>query len=161
MASITVPVPEERTAEFYEFFGVWLAGKLSPGQGSTGTYQIPPQTVAPVKALLEWGDGERDFRDAKALWRKYSPRARKMFGLLIDNPDREYTGEEIAEACDIPNGAHGVAGVLAWPGRHGRLIRRELPSSWRLDPDTLQSVYWMPAKRAEMFKAVRAKVEAD
>ncbi len=160
MADITVPVPDERTAEFYEFFGVWLGGKLSPGQGSTGTYQIPPQTLASVKAS-QWGDGEQDFLDAEALWRKYSPRARKMFGLLIDNPDREYTGEQIAEACDIPNGAHGVAGVLAWPGRHGALIGRELPSSWRADLDTLQSFYSMPAKRAEMFKAVRGKVEAD
>ena len=53
-----------------------------------------------------------------------------------------------------------MAGVLAWPGRHGAPIGRGLPTEWREDQATLESFYWMPAKRAEMFKAVRAKVEA-
>ena len=29
MTDITVPVPDDRTAEFYQFFGLWLAGSLS------------------------------------------------------------------------------------------------------------------------------------
>ena len=29
MADITVPIPDERVAEFYQFFGLWLAKSLS------------------------------------------------------------------------------------------------------------------------------------
>ena len=82
-----------------------------------------------------------------------------MFSLLIDNPEKEFTGEQIAEECGIPNGAHGVAGVLAWPGRHGAAIGRGLPTEWREDPETLESFYSMPAMRAKMFKAARETVE--
>ena len=82
-----------------------------------------------------------------------------MFSLLIDNPGEEYTGAQIAEACDIPNGAHGVAGVLAWPGRHGAAIGRGLPTEWREDPETFEGYYWIPTDRAEVFKAAREKAE--
>jgi hypothetical protein len=82
-----------------------------------------------------------------------------MFSLLMDHPDQEYTGEQIAQEVNIPNGAHGVAGVHAWPGRHGNAIGRGLPSHWREDPETLQSFYWMPATTAELFRAARARVE--
>ncbi len=81
-----------------------------------------------------------------------------MFSLLIDHPDREYTGDQIAE-CGIPNGAHGVAGVLAWPGRHGSAIGRGLPSEWREDPVEVVGYYWIPADRAEVFKAARERAE--
>lgn len=162
MADITVPVPDERTAEFYQFFGLWLAGSLSLNQASSeaaeGSVALP-ETSEPVK-LTPWGDDDSDFADAVALWHKYSPRARAMFSLLIDNPGKEYTGADIAEACNIPNGAHGVAGVLAWPGRHGAKLKRGLPSAWREDPETLESYYWMSEKRAAFFKSVRESAEA-
>ena len=82
-----------------------------------------------------------------------------MFSLLMDHAEDEFTGTQIAQEVNIPNGAHGVAGVLAWPGRFGAAIGRGLPSEWREDPETWESYYWMPAKRAEMFRAVREKVE--
>lgn len=161
MADITVPVPDERIAEFYQFFGLWLAGSLSlnptPSEGTeapTSSFETP----APAK-VTPWGDADSDFTDAVTLWQKYSPRARAMFSLLIDNPAKEFTGANIAETCNIPNGAHGVAGVLAWPGRHGAKINRGLPSSWREDPETLESYYWMPKKRAAFFKSVRESAE--
>lgn len=162
MADITVPVPDERTAEFYQFFGLWLAGALSlPGGISRGSEdRREPADTSRTEAKLEpWGDTQQDLEDAVTLWRKYSKNARAMFSLLIDNPDKEFTGAQIAEAVNIPNGPHGVAGVLAWPGRHGVDVGRKLPTEWREDPNTLQSYYWMPAQRAELFKAARAKVE--
>ncbi len=81
-----------------------------------------------------------------------------MFGLLMDTPDKEFSGEQIAEACDIPTGRSGVAGVLAWPGRHCLAIGRRLPTQWREDSTTFEGFYWMPADRAELFKAARAKL---
>lgn len=155
MADITVPVPEERTAEFYQFFGLWLAGSLSISQSPAGASEASPR---PQHA--PWGTTEQDYVDAEALWKKYSANARKMFSLMIDNPDTKYTGEQIAEACGIPNGAHGVAGVLAWPGRHGAAIGRRLPTDWDEDENDGTSYYWIPAERAAMFKDVREKAEA-
>ena len=159
MTDITVPVPDERTAEFYQFFGLWLAGSLSISAGTSGASESPSAAADSIAQPTPWGDSEQDYSDADTLWKKFSPRARKMFSLLIDNPREEYTGAQIAEACDIPNGAHGVAGVLAWPGRHGAAIGRGLPTEWRVDPATFESYYWIPADRAEVFKAAREKAE--
>lgn len=159
MANQTVPVPDDRTAEFYQFFGLWLAGALSLPGSPEKAQQAPSGVSGPTQGIKEWGNTEEDYADAETLWKKYSPNARAMFSLLIDNPDKDFTGDEIAKAVGIPNGAHGVAGVLAWPGRHGAPLRRWLPTSWREDPETLDSYYWMPKERAELFKVVRAKVE--
>lgn len=153
MADITVPVPDDRIAEFYSFFGTWLAGSLNPSSGEAADGSGVPQ------ASHEWGSTDDDLADAVALWKKFSPRARAMFSLLIDNPGTEYTGEQIAEACGIPNGAHGVAGVLAWPGRHGAAIGRGLPSNWRQDPETFESFYAMSPERAALFGAARDAAE--
>jgi len=160
MPDVTVPVPDDRTAEFYQFFGLWLAGSLSLNQRPV----VAPDTsaeVPPVKYhdLPLWGTTEEDFNDAEVLWMKYSPNARKMFSLLIDNAGKQFTGDQIADAVGIPNGAHGVAGVLAWPGRYGYAMGRRLPSDWREDQAAEESYYWMPAERAEMFKSVREKVQ--
>lgn len=162
MADLTVPVPDDRTAEFYQFFGLWLSGALSLSGSPAGTPQASGGApVARAGALKPWGDTPEDHADAETLWRKYSPNARAMFSLLIDNGGKEFTGDEIAEACNIPHGAHGVAGVLAWPGRHGVKIGRRLPTEWREDPNTFEGIYHVPADRAEMFKAARAKVEEE
>jgi hypothetical protein len=158
MADLTVPVPDERIPEFYTFFGLWLSNTLSlpaaTSAGSAGALESSPPAE-----YREWGDTNEDLADAVALWRKFSLNARKMFGLLIDNPGRKYTGGQIADECGIPNGAHGVAGVLAWPGRHGAAIGRGLPSHWREDPETFESFYWMSDERAALFAAAREQVE--
>lgn len=160
MADITVPVPDERVAEFYQVFGLWLAGSLSTFQGPSEARSEAPETSKPPQ-LTPWGASEQDYADAELLWKKYSPNARKMFSLMIDDPDTKYTGEQIAQACGIPNGAHGVAGVLAWPGRHGAAIGRWMPTDWAEDEDAGTSYYWIPADRASMFRAVRDRVEGS
>ena len=33
-------------------------------------------------------------------------------------------------AEEIPDGKHGVGGVLGWPGRHCIAVNRKLPWSW-------------------------------
>lgn len=157
MADITVPVPDDRVPEFFSFFGLWLAGSLSLPAAASGIAQEPPETPQQIR---DWGNTDEDLADAVTLWTKFSPRARAMFSLLIDNPGQEYTGEQIAEACNIPNGAHGVAGVLAWPGRHGAAIGRGLPSEWVVEPETYETFYSMPAERAALFGAAREQAEA-
>lgn len=159
MVDITVPVPQDRTAEFYQFFGLWLAGSLAANELAHEDLQ-PRAALADGKPrMLPWGSSEQDYVDAERLWKKYSKSARAMFSLLIDNPDKRYTGDQIATEIGIKHGARGVAGLLAWPGRHGAKIGRGLPSEWGHDEDTSEGSYWIPADRAEAFKAARAKVE--
>jgi Family of unknown function (DUF6416) len=148
---------EEDAEVEHQFFGLWLAGSLSQSPNPPGAPESHAEASQPQRT--PWGDTEQDLADAEALWRRYSPAARAMFSLLMDHPDQEYTGEQIAQEVNIPNGAHGVAGVHAWPGRYGNAIGRGLPSEWREDPETLQSFYWMPAATAQLFRAARARVE--
>lgn len=160
MADITVPVPDDRTAEFYQFFGLWLAGSLKPNDLADALPQADLGSSGGKVEMLPWGSSEQDHIDAEQLWKKYSKSARAMFGLLMDNPGKRYTGDQIATEIGINYGARGVAGLLAWPGRYGAKIGRGLPSEWGHDGDSAEGAYWIPADRAEVFKAARAKVEA-
>jgi Family of unknown function (DUF6416) len=161
MPDITVPVPDERTAEFYQFFGRWLAGSVQqepeiPGEGSPGvTDTLKGQHDKP----RHWTGSDDDLEDAEYLWGKYNKRAKGLFNLLMEDPGRPYTGRQIAEAVGIPNGANGVAGVLAWPGRYGLERQRHLPSLWKDGEDGAESVYWMEPEVADLFSKVRAKLD--
>lgn len=160
MVDITVPIPDDRTAEFYQFFGMWLAGSLDTSSASASTVKTSSGAIGDDSPpLLPWGSGERDYADAEKLWRKYSTPARAMFSLMIDHPDQHFTGDQIADAIEIPHGARGVAGALAWPGRHGIKIGRGLPTEYGRDQETGEGYYWIPADRAEVFKRAREKVE--
>lgn len=161
MADITVPVPDDRTAEFYQFFGLWLAGSLSLSPNTPQSPEGGPvEADETPKPRVPWGTTEEDYADALTLWRKYSPQARAMFSLLMDDPDTPYTGDEIAEKIGVKNGAHGIAGVLAWPGRHGAKSSRGLPTYFYEDEDGVGR-YLIPAERADLFKTAREKVAAD
>lgn len=153
MPDVTVPVPDARLADFYQFFSRWLDGTLS-----LTTEPAAEETEGLGDERLPWTSD--DHANAEWLWRKLNKRARSLFNLLMETPGREYTGHEIAKTLDIPNGANGVAGVLAWPGRYTWEIRRELPSSWRdgEDPGT-PSVYWMTPETAQLFQDARNAVE--
>jgi hypothetical protein len=147
MQEIKVLVPGERVAEFYQFFGSWLAGDAaaaasgpaSQGGGGQGT------EVAP------WGQTEEDAALAKIVWDKLSSRGKAMFGLLMESPGEQFSGEWIAEKLDIPNGKYGVAGVLAWPGRHCIAVGRELPVRYRDGEVGGSANYWMTHEVAELF----------
>lgn len=156
MTDITVPVPEERTAEFYQFFGHWLAGSLSlpgtPSRATEGSQETPK---------LPWSGTDQDSDDAETLWRRYSATARALFSLLMDSPGTAYTGEQIAQKLNITHGSRGVAGVLAWPGRYAVELGREQPWYWRWDQATQESFYWIPAELAELFTTVRSRVEGS
>ena len=160
MADITVPVPDERHAEFYQFFGLWLAGSLNLfPRVVKGPESQSEAAEAPKPVYQPWGDSAEDVADAASLWKKLTLRARAMFSLLIDDPGKKFSGQQIADALDIPHGAHGVAGVLGYPGRHAKAIGRRLPTSWREDLETFESFYWMSEEDASPFKVARKQVE--
>jgi hypothetical protein len=141
---ITVKVPEDRVPEFYSFVGAWLAGELGEDQ-DTGP-SVPPS---------EWTNTEEDLPLARLVWGKLSPRAKGLFSLLMDNPGVKVSGEELADTLEIPNGKYGVAGVLAWPGRHSAAVNRALPCKYEDGPVGGSANYWMESDVAELFLQVR------
>ena len=141
---ITVKVPEDRVPEFYSLVGSWLAGELGEEQGAT-----------PSVPASEWTNSEEDVALARLVWGKLSPRAKALFSLLMDNPGVKVSGEELADTLDIPNGKYGVAGVLAWPGRHSAAVNRTLPCKYEDGPVGGSASYWMESDIAELFQEVR------
>jgi hypothetical protein len=145
---VTVPVPEERVAEFYAWFAAFLAaepghGPGRPGFGGRGRRgRRPPGTAAAWSA----GDGER----AAWLYGRLAPAARELFDLVAAAPGRRFSGNEVAARLGLEKGAHGVAGILAWPGRYCRHLDRTLPiaTAGRADGGT---DYFMEPEVAALF----------
>ena len=151
---VTVAVPEERVPEFY----VWFANFLAAEPGG------PPWSAHRARggrhghgepAAWSAADGDR----AVWLYGKLAPPARELFDVLIDGPGERHAGNEVAARLGLEKGAHGVAGILAWPGRYARKLARELPiaTSGRADGGT---DYYMDPAVAEIFAAARERVRA-
>lgn len=153
MADITVPVPDDRIGEFYQFFGLWLEGSLTlPARASHVFSQFPKES----ENRQAWTGADEDREDAEKLWSKMTGQAKGFYNLLIDAPETKFTGNQIAKELGIPKGANGVAGVLAWPGRYCLTMNRRLPQHWKNGEDGAPSTYWMDADVAALFKAVRS-----
>ncbi len=145
MIDVSVKVPEERLADFYAMYGRWLSG----------TEEAAATDEDATAHATYWADTDEDAALAKVVWTKFSDRAKALFSTLMDNPDRKYSGEELAEALEIPNGKYGVAGVLAWPGRHSATVNRYLPVRYEDGPKGGSANYWMTSDVASLFRKVR------
>lgn len=151
---VTVAVPEERVPEFYAWFASFLAAE--PGG---------PQSWGGPRGRGH-GRGPRSHHDAVAwsaqdadqaawLYGKLAPPARELFDLMIDAPGQRFSGNEMAARLGLERGAHGVAGILAWPGRYSRRLGRELPISTE-GRDDGGTDYYLSADAAKLFAAARA-----
>ncbi|MBW0116609.1 DUF6416 domain-containing protein [Pseudonocardia abyssalis] len=146
MIDITVKVPEDRVPEFYSMYGTWLNS---------------PAPVEPLVDLQSQGDaGHLPWTDADAdlaaiVWDKLSDTAKGLFSALIDNPEQRFSGDELSEMLRIPNGKHGVAGVLAWPGRHCAAVNRTWPWSWSSYLQEGTPGYWFTPDVAQLFRDAR------
>ena len=153
---ITVAVPEERVPEFYVWFASFLAaeGGGSPmgGPRGRGRRRGGPHHAFREPAPWSAADGEQ----AAWLYGRLAPPARALFDELIDAPGERRAGNEIAARLGLDKGAHGVAGILAWPGRYSRKVARELPiaTAGRADGGT---DYYMEPAVAEIFAAARTR----
>lgn len=152
MADLTVPVPEDRVPEFYQFFGAWLAGAPAP-VAVVGQHVGNPETDA-----VPWAKTDEDLALAQIVWRKLSDRAKAMFDLLMEHPGAKISGEMIAEKVTIPNGKYGVAGVLAWPGRHCYAVGRLLPVRYEDGPVGGSANYWVEKDVADLFKHAQEEI---
>lgn len=142
MQEIKVLVDEARVAEFYEMFGRWLAGR-------------PAEDLPETKPQLPWGSTDDDLALAQVVWEKLSDRAKALFGVLMDAPETKVSGEKLADDLEIPNGKYGVAGVLAWPGRHCLAVGRQLPVKYADGAVGESANYWMTQEVAALFRKAR------
>jgi hypothetical protein len=144
LIDITVKVPEDRVAEFYSMFGRWLA---EPGM------LFASSVGEPDGEGVAWS--RSDVEIAGVVWGKFSETAKALFSTLIDKPGSKFSGDELAQMLGIPNGKHGVAGVLAWPGRYCQAAGRTWP--WTFEyPEGGSARYGMTEEIADIFRQARA-----
>ncbi len=158
--SVTVEVPEDRVPEFYLWFGAFLAS--APGSGPPGSG--PPRFGRGGPRRGGFGrHGHEDRRawtaddldDARWLYARLSDPARELFDLLIDSPGERHSGNAIAARLEIDKGAHGLAGIVAWPGRWCRKLGLDFPITTTARDDG-GTDYAMQPELAELFSRARA-----
>ena len=149
---ITVAVPEERVPEFYVWFASFLAAEPGgpPWRGRRGRgARHGAGEPAP------WSAADAD--EAAWLYGRLAAPARALFDELIDAAGERRAGNELAARLGLEMGAHGVAGILAWPGRYSRKLDRELPIATEGRADGGTDYYMEPAVAA-IFAAARERV---
>jgi hypothetical protein len=154
---ITVAVPEERVPEFY----AWFADFLTADPGTAPSRERGRRGHPGRRHRSEASAWSMDDADQAAwLYRKLAPPARELFDLLVDAPGERFGGEMIARRLRLEKGAHGVAGILAWPGRYSRHLDRVLPinTEGRADGGT---DYYIDPDTAAIFEAARERADAQ
>jgi len=149
---ITVAVPEERVPEFYAWFADFLRAEAGTAPSSERG-RLGHRGRRHRSDVSAWSADDAD--QAAWLYRKLAPPARELFDLLLDAPGERFGGEMIARRLGLEKGAHGVAGILAWPGRYSRHLDRVLPidtegradggTDYYIDPDT--AAIFAPARK--------------
>jgi hypothetical protein len=150
---VTVAVPEERVPEFYSWFATFLEAEPGGPAPSWGRGGRGPRGSRHHGETRAWSAADAD--QAAWLYGKLAQPARELFDLLADAPGERFGGENIAKRLGLEKGAHGVAGILAWPGRYSRHLDRVLPiaTDGRADGGT---DYYMDPDVAALFAAARA-----
>jgi hypothetical protein len=151
---VTVAVPEERVPEFYAWFAAFLAAEPGTPPPSAGHRRRGQRGLRHQIEASAWSADDAD--QAAWLYHRLAPPARELFDLLLAAPGERFGGELIAQRLGLDKGAHGVAGILAWPGRYSRHLERVLPiaTEGRADGGT---DYYIDADTAELFTAARAR----
>ena len=149
--TITVDVPQERVPEFYAWFAQFLGsepGAWSPRRGRGGLGRHGGGHGGRHDDPAPWTTDDGDA--AAWLATRLSEPARELFDILIASPGQTFPGNELATRLRLEKGAHGLAGILAWPGRWCRKLGREFPivTTAREDGETL---YSMPPETAAIF----------
>jgi hypothetical protein len=153
---VTVAVPEDRVPEFYLWFAAFLAAEPGSPPPPEGRGRPGPRGTRHRAEARAWSVEDAD--QAAWLYGRLAPPARELFDLLIDAPGERFGGENIAKRLELDKGAHGVAGILAWPGRYSRHLGRALPiaTDGRSDGGT---DYYIDPDVAALF--AKARTQAD
>jgi hypothetical protein len=151
---VTVAVPEERVPEFYAWFAAFLAAEPGTAPPLSGRGHRGPRGLRPHGSAEAWSADDAD--QAAWLYHRLAPPARELFDLLLAAPGQRIGGEQVAKRLKLDKGAHGVAGILAWPGRYSRRVGRVLPiaTEGRADGGT---DYYMEPDVAALFTAAQTR----
>jgi hypothetical protein len=154
---VTVAVPEERVPEFYAWFASFLAAQPGAAPPFAGGSPRGSRSHRHHGEAQAWSAQDAD--QATWLYGRLAPQARELFDLLAGSPGERFGGEDIAKRLKLEKGAHGVAGILAWPGRYSRHLDRALPiaTEGRADGGT---DYYMDPALAELFSTARTSSPA-
>lgn len=137
--NVSVAIPADRVVEFHTEHAAWLTKVASHSN------EAPAVTKA-----VPWTAGDAAL--ARQYWAKLSDTARRLLSVFIVDPEKRFSGSELAARLNIPRGMHGVAGTLAWPKRHAAAMGRFLPVSFQYGPLGEGSDYWMTAGTAAAFR---------
>ena len=159
---ITVAVPEERVPEFYLWFAHFLSSPAGtePPRHLRGGFGRGPRGRGRGHGGPGFGHHERtawtadDLEDARWLYGRLSDPARELFDLLIDDPGARHAGNELASRLKLDKGAHGVVGILAWPGRWSSKLGKEFPITAEAREDG-GTDYSISPELAELFRTAR------
>lgn len=156
---VTVDVPEERVPEFYAWFAHFLASEAGSPMPEAGAPGWGPRggrgrgrggRHGPHRDPQPWTTTDAD--KAAWLYGKLAPPARQLFDLLAHAPGERIEGNDLAARIGLEKGAHGVAGILAWPGRYCRHLGRLMPIATEGRADG-QTDYFMDPDVAALFTA--------
>lgn len=106
-----------------------------------------------LRDLAAWGTSADDEKVALLLWGKLSGPAKSIMRVLMSQPEKEFSGEQLAERCGLEKGKFGVAGALGWPGRYSAAMGHKHPVQYREDAQDGQARYSMTADVAKLFLA--------
>ena len=150
---VTVAVPEDRVPEFYTWFASFLTAEPGTPPPSAESGRRGSRGHRHHGEAQPWSAHDAD--QAAWLYRKLAPQAQELFDLLAGSPGTRFGGEDVAKRLKLEKGAHGLAGILAWPGRYSRHLNRTLPiaTEGRADGGT---DYYMDPELAELFTIARA-----
>ena len=146
---ITVAVPEERVPEFYVWFANFLSAEPGRRPGVAGRRGRGGPRGGPHHGHGEpapWSAADGD--EAAWLYGRLAPPARALFDALIDAPGERRPGNELAARLGLEKGAHGVAGILAWPGATRASSPASCRSPPRAAPTAAPTTTWSPPSRS-------------
>lgn len=151
---VTVAIPEERVPEFYAWFAAFLTAEPGTAPPRSERGHRRPRGLRRHNDSQAWSADDAD--QAAWLYHRLAPPARELFDLLAGAPGERIGGEQVAKRLKLDKGSHGVAGILAWPGRYSRRLDRPLPiaTEGRADGGT---DYYMEPDVAALFRAARTK----
>ena len=150
---ITVAVPEERVAEFYVWFGEFLAAEPGSRQHRGRRGPRGPRRHTRARAVVRRRRQAGDLAVPQA--GAAGARAVRPAHGGVRRAVR--AASEIARRLGLDKGAHGVAGILAWPGRYSRHLAALLPIETAGRPDG-GTDYYMEPEVAALFRKARGLV---
>ena len=110
LVNVTVPVPEERLADFYFWFAAWL--RKSPATPHAALVPEGPDPMLAQSPLLHaWGPG--DAKLLRIVVRRCKLRSQAIFEILFESRGTPLGAEEMA--ARLGETIHKIAGLMTHP----------------------------------------------